>query len=71
MSGRMRTRYARFSLPMAEESRTAKAAVRATCLAGADDRHREKRLPVPPASKPDGRISRIRLSSRWFYLEEE
>ena len=35
------------------------------------DRHREKRLPVPPASKPDGRISRIRLSSRWFYLEEE
>ena len=37
----------------------------------AGDRHREKRLPVPPASKPDGRISRIRLSSRWFYLEEE
>ena len=40
-------------------------------FAAADDRHREKRLPVPPASKPDGRISRIRLSSRWFYLEEE
>ena len=38
---------------------------------GRVDRHREKRLPVPPASKPDGRISRIRLSSRWFYLEEE
>ncbi len=36
------------------------------------DRGRENRLSsVPPPSEPDRRISRIRLSSRWFYLEEE
>jgi len=35
------------------------------------DRGRENRLnSVPPPSEPDRRISRIRLSSRWFYLEE-
>ena len=33
------------------------------------DRDREKRLTVPPPSKPDRRISRIRLSSRWFTSE--
>jgi hypothetical protein len=33
------------------------------------DRDRERRLPVPPPSKPDRRISRIRLSSRWFTSE--
>jgi len=36
------------------------------------DRGRETRLDSgPPPSEPDRRISRIRLSSRWFYLEEE
>ena len=36
------------------------------------DRGREDRLSsVPPPSKPDGRISRIRLSSRWFYLVKD
>jgi hypothetical protein len=36
------------------------------------DRGRENRLnSVPPPSEPDRRISRIRLSSGWFYLEEE
>jgi len=35
-------------------------------------RGREDRVnSVPPPSEPDRRISRIRLSSRWFYLEEE
>jgi hypothetical protein len=47
----------------------------ATCSAPKgrhNDRGRENRLnSVPPPSEPDGRISRIRLSSRWFYLEEE
>jgi len=32
------------------------------------DRGRESRLgSAPPPSEPDGRVSRIRLSSRWFY----
>ena len=36
------------------------------------DRGRENRLnSVPPPSEPDGRISRIRLSGRWFDLKEE
>jgi hypothetical protein len=36
------------------------------------DRGREDRVvPFPPPSEPDGRISRIRLSSRWFYLRED
>jgi hypothetical protein len=26
---------------------------------------------VPPPSEPDWRISRIRLSSWWFYLQED
>ena len=28
-------------------------------------------MSVPPPSEPDVRISRIRLSSRWFYLKED
>ena len=28
-------------------------------------------MSVPPPSEPDVRISRIRLSSRWFYLRED
>ena len=33
---------------------------------------RESRLiSAPPPSEPDGRISRIRLSSWWFYLKED
>jgi len=36
------------------------------------DRGRENRLSsVPPPSEPDRRVSRIRLSSRWSYLQEE
>src|SRR5260370_5278228 len=36
------------------------------------DRGRESRLgSAPPPSEPDVRISRIRLSSRWFYLQED
>src|SRR5215467_11218434 len=36
------------------------------------DRGRENRLgSIPPPSEPDVRISRIRLSSRWFYLQED
>ena len=36
------------------------------------DRGREDRVvPVPPPSEPDRRISRIRLSSRWCYLQED
>ena len=36
------------------------------------DRGREKRLNSnPPPSEPDRRISRIRLSSRRFYLRED
>jgi hypothetical protein len=35
-------------------------------------RGREGRLvSVPPPSEPDWRISRIRLSGRWFYLQED
>jgi hypothetical protein len=41
-------------------------------LSGKDDRGRESRLvSAPPPSEPDVRISRIRLSSRWFYLRED
>jgi hypothetical protein len=37
-----------------------------------EDRGRERRLSsVPPPSEPDLRISRIRLSSRWSYLQED
>jgi hypothetical protein len=37
-----------------------------------NDRGRENRLNSnPPPSEPDGRISRIRLSSWWYYLREE
>ena len=36
------------------------------------DRGRESRThPTPPPSEPDGRVSRIRLSSRWFYLVKD
>jgi hypothetical protein len=36
------------------------------------DRGRENRLvSAPPPSEPDVRVSRIRLSSRWFYLRED
>jgi len=36
------------------------------------DRGRENRLgSIPPPSEPDVRISRIRLSGRWFYLQED
>jgi len=37
--------------------------------AAALDRDREKRLSVLPPSKPEGRVSRNRLSSRWFTSE--
>jgi hypothetical protein len=38
----------------------------------ADDRGRENRLnSIPPPSEPDRRVSRIRLSSWWFYLGED
>jgi len=40
--------------------------------ARAHDRGREDRLnSIPPPSEPDGRVSRIRLSSWWFYRREE
>ena len=32
---------------------------------------RESRSAVPPPSEPDARISRIRLSGRWSYLQED
>jgi hypothetical protein len=36
------------------------------------DRGRENRLnSIPPPSEPDRRVSRIRLSSWWFYLGED
>jgi hypothetical protein len=36
------------------------------------DRGRKRRLvSTPPPSEPDLRISRIRLSGRWFYLRED
>ncbi len=41
-------------------------------IIAAGDRGREDRVvPVPPPSEPDRRVSRIRLSSRWSYLEED
>jgi hypothetical protein len=40
--------------------------------AGEKDRGRENRLnSIPPPSEPDRRVSRIRLSSWWFYLGED
>ncbi len=40
--------------------------------AGMEDRGRKDRLSsVPPPSEPCMRISRTRLSSQWFYLEED
>jgi hypothetical protein len=39
---------------------------------GDNYRGREGQLvSVPPPSEPDWRISRIRLSSWWFYLQED
>src|SRR5271157_5056697 len=39
---------------------------------GKEDRGRKDRLSsVPPPSEPCMRISRTRLSSQWFYLEED
>jgi hypothetical protein len=32
---------------------------------------RNRVVPGPPPSEPDRRFSRIRLSSRWFYLQED
>jgi hypothetical protein len=41
-------------------------------VCGLNDRGREDRLDsAPPPSKPDRRISRIRLSSQWSYLRED
>jgi hypothetical protein len=36
-------------------------------LATFRDRGRDEGLNLAPPSKPDGRISRIRLSSQWFH----
>src|SRR6266404_2671782 len=42
------------------------------CLYFQSDRGRENRLSsAPPPSEPDRRVSRIRLSGRWFYLRED
>jgi len=38
---------------------------------GPNDRGRESVIGAPPPSEPDRRISRIRLSSWWFYLRED
>jgi hypothetical protein len=39
--------------------------------ATSSDRGRESVIGAPPPSEPDRRISRIRLSSWWFYLRED
>jgi 2,4-dienoyl-CoA reductase-like NADH-dependent reductase (Old Yellow Enzyme family) len=38
---------------------------------GGDRGRKDRVVPVPPPSEPDRRVSRIRLSSRWFYLQED
>ena len=41
-------------------------------LQGGKDRGRKSRfISAPPPSEPDRRISRIRLSSWWFYLKQD
>jgi hypothetical protein len=49
-----------------------KAVLQPALAAAVVDRGRKGRLSsTPPPSEPDGRFSRIRLSSRWSYLEED
>jgi hypothetical protein len=45
--------------------------LRPSALSGAHRGRKDRVVPVPPPSEPDGRISRIRLSGRWSYLKED
>ncbi len=61
----------RFSLPLSKLT-VAKATSTPTSVYRRMDRGRESRLgSVLPPSEPDVRISRIRLSSWWYHLQED